>query len=99
MTKAQTAAEKYLEHGYSPIPLVSGQKRPLLKDWTNYKDSPIESKLIYYGQLRPCNSYNGLEVLDIDAKHFTGNEFQEYIELLEANGPGILQKLVIRTNP
>jgi hypothetical protein len=29
MTKAQTAATKYLEHGYSPIPLVSGQKRPL----------------------------------------------------------------------
>ena len=100
MTKAQTAAEKYLEHGYSPIPLVSGQKRPLLKDWTKYKDSPIEDlSLFTTDSLGLVCGYNGLEVLDIDAKHFTGNEFQEYIELLEANGPGILQKLVIQQTP
>lgn len=100
MTKAQTAATKYLEHGYSPIPLVSGQKRPLLKDWTKYKDSPIEDlSLFTTDSLGLVCGYNGLEVLDIDAKHFTGNEFKEYIELLEANGPGILQKLVIQETP
>ncbi len=100
MTKAQTAAEKYLEHGYSPIPLVSGQKRPLLKDWTKYKESPLEDlSLFTTDSLGLVCGFNGLEVLDIDAKHFTGNEFQEYIELLEANGPGILQKLVIQQTP
>lgn len=100
MTKAQTAAAKYLEHGYSPIPLVSGQKRPLLKDWTKHKDSPIEDlSLFNTDSLGLVCGYNGLEVLDIDAKHFTGNEFKEYIELLEANGPGILQKLVIQETP
>ena len=100
MTKAQTAAAKYLEHGYSPIPLVSGQKRPLLKDWTKYKDSPIEDlSLFTTDSLGLVCGYNGLEVLDIDAKHFEGNEFKEYIELLEANGPGILQKLVIQQTP
>ena len=100
MTTLLTAAQKYLEHGYSPIPLVSGQKRPLLKDWTKYKDSPIEDlSLFTTDSLGLVCGYNGLEVLDIDAKHFTGNEFQEYIELLEANGPGILQKLVIQQTP
>lgn len=100
MTTLLTAAQKYLEHGYSPIPLVSGQKRPLLKDWTKYKDSPIEDlSLFTTDSLGLVCGYNGLEVLDIDAKHFTGNEFKEYIDLLEANGPGILQKLVIQQTP
>lgn len=100
MNKAQQAAEKYLEHGYSPIPLVSGQKRPLLKDWTKYKESPIQDlNLFTTDSLGLVCGYNGLEVLDIDAKHFTGDEFKQYIELLEANGPGILQKLVIQQTP
>jgi len=100
MTTTQTAASKYLEHGYSPIPLVSGQKRPLLKDWTKYKETPIEDlNLFTTDSLGLVCGYNGLEVLDIDAKHFTGNEFEEYIELLEANGPGILAKMVIQQTP
>ena len=100
MTTITTAASKYLEHGYSPIPLVSGQKRPLLKDWTKYKDSPLEDlSLFTTDSLGLVCGYNGLEVLDIDAKHFTGNEFEEYIDLLEANGPGILQKMVIQQTP
>ena len=100
MTTTQQAASKYLEHGYSPIPLVSGQKRPLLKDWTKYKETPIEDlNLFTTDSLGLVCGYNGLEVLDIDAKHFTGNEFEEYIELLEANGPGLLAKMVIQQTP
>ena len=100
MTTTQKAASKYLEHGYSPIPLVSGQKRPLLKDWTRYKDQPLtDLSQFTTDSLGLVCGYNGLEVLDIDAKHFTGEEFKEYIELLEANGPGILPKLVIQETP
>ena len=100
MTTTQKAASKYLEHGYSPIPLISGQKRPLLKDWTKYKETPIEDlNLFTTDSLGLVCGYNGLEVLDIDAKHFTGNEFEEYIELLEANGPGLLAKMVIQQTP
>ena len=100
MTTTQQAASKYLEHGYSPIPLVSGQKRPLLKDWTKYKETPIEDlNLFTTDSLGLVCGYNGLEVLDIDAKHFTGNEFEDYIELLEANGPGLLAKMVIQQTP
>ena len=100
MTTTQQAASKYLEHGYSPIPLVSGQKRPLLKDWTKYKETPIEDlNLFTTDSLGLVCGYNGLEVLDIDAKHFTGNEFEEYIELLEANAPGLLAKMVIQQTP
>ena len=94
------AAKKYLEHGYSPIPLVSGQKRPLLKDWTKYKEAPIDNlELFTTDSLGLVCGYNGLEVLDIDAKHFEGEEFKEFIELLEANGPSILNKLVIQQTP
>ena len=100
MQDIQQAAKLYIEHGFSPVPLVSGQKRPLLKDWTKYKEAPIEDlNLFTTDSLGLVCGYNGLEVLDIDAKHFTGNEFKEYIALLEANGPDILPKLVIQETP
>ena len=100
MTKAQQAAQKYIEHGFSPVPLVSGQKRPLLKDWTKYKDQPIEDlSLFSTDSLGLVCGFNGLEVLDIDAKHFTGNEFEEFLKLLQDNGPDIFPKLVIQQTP
>ena len=100
MQEIQQAAKLYIDHGFSPVPLVSGQKRPLLKDWTKYKEAPIEDLNIFTtDSLGLVCGYNGLEVLDIDAKHFTGNEFKEYIALLEANGPDILAKLVIQETP
>lgn len=100
MTKAQQAAQKYIEHGFSPVPLVSGQKRPLLKDWTKYKAKPIEDlSLFSTDSLGLVCGFNGLEVLDIDAKHFIGNEFEEFLELLQTNGPEIFPKLVIQQTP
>lgn len=100
MTILQKAIKKYIEHGYSPIPLVSGQKRPLLKDWTKYKDEVIEDLSLFTSDsIGLVCGYNGLEVLDIDAKHFTGNEFVVFIDLLESKGPGILPKLVIQQTP
>lgn len=100
MTKAQQAAQKYIEHGFSPVPLVSGQKRPLLKDWTKYKDKAIEDiNLFTTDSIGLVCGFNGLEVLDIDAKHFVGNEFEEFLELLQTNGPEIFPKLVIQQTP
>lgn len=70
MQEIQQAAKLYIEHGFSPVPLVSGQKRPLLKDWTKYKEAPIEDlNLFTTDSLGLVCGYNGLEVLDIDAKH------------------------------
>lgn len=100
MTKAQQAAEKYIQHGFSPVPLVSGQKRPLLKDWTKYKDQAIEDlSLFSTDSLGLVCGFNGLEVLDIDAKHFTGKEFEQFLELLQNNGPDILEKVVVQQTP
>lgn len=97
MQKLQQAASLYIEHGFSPVPLVNGQKRPLLKDWTKYKDQVITDLTLFTTDgLGLVCGYNGLEVLDIDAKHFEGNEFVEFIEILEANGPGLLKKMVIQ---
>tara|TARA_R110000823_G_scaffold64570_1_gene151447 strand:- start:1480 stop:3444 length:1965 start_codon:yes stop_codon:yes gene_type:complete len=100
MHKLQQAASLYIEHGFSPVPLVSGQKRPLLKDWTQYKDKVITDLNLFSTEgLGLVCGFNGLEVLDIDAKHFEGNEFIEFIEILEANGPGLLKKMVIQNTP
>jgi hypothetical protein len=100
MQKTQQAASLYIEHGFSPVPLVSGQKRPLLKDWTQYKDKVITDLNLFSTEgLGLVCGFNGLEVLDIDAKHFEGNEFIEFIDILEANGPGLLKKMVIQNTP
>ena len=100
MQKLQQAASLYIKHGFSPVPLVSGQKRPLLKDWTKYKDEVITDLTLFSTEgLGLVCGFNGLEVLDIDAKHFEGNEFVEFIDLLEVNGPGLLKKMVIQNTP
>jgi len=100
MQKLQQAARLYIEHGFSPVPLVSGQKRPLLKDWTKYKEAPIQDlSLFTTDSLGLVCGYNGLEVLDIDAKHFEGEEFKAYIDLLESKDPSLLEKLVIQQTP
>ena len=28
-----TIAKKYLAHGFSPIPLIDGEKRPSIRNW------------------------------------------------------------------
>lgn len=100
MSTTQNAAKKYIEYGYSPIPLMEGEKRPKLKDWTKYKDSPITDLTLFNTSgLGLVCGYNNLEVLDIDAKHFTGNEFEEFIELLEVNDGNLLSKMVIQSTP
>lgn len=96
----QQAAKKYQEAGFSPIPLVSGQKRPLLRDWTKYKEELItDYSLFTTDSLGLVCGYNNLEVLDIDAKHFEGEEFKEFIELLEDNAPDLLKKFIIQNTP
>ena len=61
MQEIQQAAKLYIEHGFSPVPLVSGQKLPLLKDWTKYKEAPIENlNLFTTDSLGLVCGYNGL---------------------------------------
>ncbi len=34
-------AEALLEAGYSPLPVVPGQKKPALKEWSNFCAAPM----------------------------------------------------------
>jgi len=101
---ATEAAVNYIKAGFSPVPLIPNQKRPALKDWTRFKESPIgiqEAEELFNNtnSLGLICGYQGLEVLDIDSKNFEGNEYEEFLELLNANAPELISKLVIQHTP
>ena len=39
-----TIAKKYLAHGFSPIPLIDGEKRPSIRNWQQYGEEPMGLK-------------------------------------------------------
>jgi len=36
-----TIATKYIAHGFSPIPLIDGEKRPSIRNWQQYSEEPM----------------------------------------------------------
>ena len=36
-----TIAKKYIAHGFSPIPLIDGEKRPSIRNWQQYGIEPM----------------------------------------------------------
>lgn len=101
---ATEAAVNYIKAGFSPVPLIPNQKRPALKDWTRFKESPIglqEAEELFNStnSLGLICGYQGLEVLDIDSKNFEANEYEEFLELLNTNAPGLIEKVVIQHTP
>ena len=63
-------AERLLDNGYIPIPVVPGEKRPAIKNWTNvnYERSP---KLLEQLRTKHGNASTGIVlgqvcVIDID---------------------------------
>ena len=94
-------ARRYLAAGFSPIPLVRGDKRPALKAWQRYGTEPIswgdaEQLFTNTDSIGIVCGYDGLEVLDIDAKHFDGDELAEFIEAVDAEAPGLRSKMTIQ---
>jgi len=68
-------AEALLDAGYSPLPIVPGQKKPALKEWSNYCAAPMtRDRIRDYGARRPRASlgvalgFAGVAALDVDTE-------------------------------
>ena len=91
-------AQRYRDAGCSPIPLRRDSKIPALKGWQKHADAPIED----FSAFKSTNGiglvmgYDGIQCLDIDAKHFEGDEYNEFVQLIEDNAPGLMEKMVIQ---
>ena len=67
-----TIAKKYLAHGFSPIPLIDGEKRPSIRNWQQYGVEPMglqeaESLFQNTGSIGLVMGFDGIQCLDIDA--------------------------------
>lgn len=94
----QKIAKKYADHGFSPIPLRRDSKVPALKGWQKHADEPITN----FDSFRDTNGiglvmgYDGIQCLDIDAKHFEADEYDDFVSLVESNKPDLMDKMIIQ---
>lgn len=91
-------AQRYIDAGFSPIPLVPNSKRPALKGWQQHAEEPVTNLDVF----RDTNGiglvmgFDGVQCLDIDAKHFEGDEYNDFVSLLEQHDPTLIDKMVIQ---
>jgi hypothetical protein len=91
-------AQRYRDAGCSPIPLRRDSKIPSLKGWQKHADEPVTN----FDVFRDTNGiglvmgYDNIQCLDIDAKHFEGNEYDTFIELINDNAPGLYDKMIVQ---
>lgn len=91
-------AKKYVDHGFSPIPLRRDSKVPALKGWQKHAEEPVTN----FDLFRDTNGiglvmgYDNIQCLDIDAKHFEGDEYNEFVSLIEQNAPDLIQRMIIQ---
>jgi hypothetical protein len=71
----RTFAEVLLDAGYSPLPIIPGQKKPALRAWSNFCAEPMARPIIQsYGARWPHASlgvalgYAGVIALDVDTE-------------------------------
>lgn len=91
----------YIRAGFSPIPLVTGEKRPSVRAWQNYAIEPVgwaeaQSLFANTDSIGLVCGFDGMEVLDIDSKHFDGDELTEFIEMVDEMSPGLRDKIVVQ---
>lgn len=94
-------AKRYISAGFSPIPLYPGEKRPLLTGWAQYKDNTIgfeETQDLFANttSIGLVCGFDGLEVLDIDSKHFEGDEMKRFLLSIDKEAPGLKSKMLIQ---
>lgn len=97
-----TIAKKYLAHGFSPIPLIDGEKRPSIRNWQQYGDEPmglLEAEQMFQNtnSIGLVMGFDGIQCLDIDAKHFRGEEYEVFCNRLQEEAPGLKDKMIIQT--
>ena len=91
-------AQRYRDAGCSPIPLKRDSKAPKLKGWQKYAEEPIEDFKVFgdTNGIGLVMGFDGMQCLDIDAKHFEGNEYDTFVNLINDNAPGLMDKMVIQ---
>ncbi len=92
-------ARAYLSAGLCPLPAILAEKRPNLSGWKQYqKRRPTEHQLRqWFTDSQPICLLTGavsgnLELLDFDCE---GELFTPWVELVNAEAPGLLERLVI----
>jgi len=92
-------AKKYLDHGFSPIPLRPNSKAPALKGWQKHADEQITNLDVFKDTngIGLVMGYDNIQCLDIDAKHFEGDEYNEFVSLIEQNAPDLIQRMIIQS--
>ena len=85
--KTVKIAQQYLKAGYSPIPIKPGKKRPIITGWQEYANKTVgfeETKTMFANtdSIGLVCGFADMEVLDIDSKHFTGDEMSVFEAML-----------------
>ena len=94
-------AMKYIASGFSPIPIIDGEKRPSIKNWQQYAEEPMglkEANRLFNNtkSIGLVMGFDGVQCLDIDSKHFTSNEYERFCEQLEEECSGLKKKMIIQ---
>ena len=91
-------AHRYANAGFSPIPLVPNSKRPALKGWQKHAEDPITDFSVFEktNGIGLVMGFDGIQCLDIDAKHFDGDEYAEFCELINEAAPDLMSKMIIQ---
>lgn len=91
-------AQRYRDAGFSPIPLVPNSKRPSLKGWQKHAEEPV-TNFDAFGDTNGIGlvmGFDGVQCLDIDAKHFEGDEYNDFVALIEEHDPTLIERMVIQ---
>lgn len=93
-------AKRYIASGFSPIPIIDGEKRPAIKEWQRFAEQPMSESDVDHicttNSLGLVMGFDGAQCLDIDAKHFTSNEYDRFVSQLNEEAPGLREKMVIQ---
>jgi len=94
-------AKKYIASGFSPIPIVDGEKRPTIKNWQQYAEEPmgLEEASRLFNNTKSIGlvmGFDGIQCLDIDAKHFTSNEYERFCTQLDEEAPELRKKMIVQ---
>ena len=94
-------AKKYIASGFSPIPIIDGEKRPSIKNWQQYAEEPMgleeASRLFNNTQsIGLVMGFDGIQCLDIDSKHFTSDEYERFCKQLDEEASDLRSKMIVQ---
>lgn len=94
-------AKKYIASGFSPIPIIDGEKRPSIKNWQQYAEEPMgleeASRLFNNTQsIGLVMGFDGIQCLDIDSKHFTSDEYERFCDHLDEEASDLRSKMIVQ---